>query len=285
MNKIAIFLILLMPLLVLVGCDDNNKVVDSGVVPAIPSGVYSITHDGYVEIRWQENHDNGLTEGYGIYYYTGDAGNLKQFELMTTVDANSNNLEGVYLDYDVDNGTTYEYAVNAYNQYGESELSYEDVFDTPRPQGDADVFDYNTNPNSAGFDFSVFHPVNWGDPAADIYFEYDPNWELFYVNVAGQSYLNVKIQDYGYTTDITDVNWGEPGGGWSDVGWLPLTRDHAYLVKTADKHYAAFRVRDLSIPARRVEITWSYQLQFDYPELKPAVWPPSNADTYGRREK
>lgn len=284
MYRIAVFLMLLMPLLILSGCDDDD-IVNCGAIPAIPAGVYSVTHSGYVEIRWQENRDNGLTDGYGVYYYTGDVGNLKEFELMTTVDANPNNIEAVYFDYDVSNGSTYEYAVNAYNGYGESELSYEDVFDTPRPQGDAEVFDYLTAPNLAGFDFSRFRSVNWEDAQADVFFEYDPSWELFYVNVAGINYLNVKIQDYGYTDDITDVNWGEPGGGWSDAGWLPLTIGHAYVVRTADNHYAAFRVRNQSLSARRVEITWSYQLQADNPELKPAVWPPEHAENYGRRER
>jgi hypothetical protein len=290
MKQKAIYLILLIPLLLtLVGCEDDD-VVNSGVIPAVPAGVYSITHDGYIEIRWQENRDNGLTEGYGVYYYTGDVNGLEEYELMTTVNANTINNAAVYLDYDVSNGEFYKYAVNAYNEYGESELSYEDVFDTPRPQGNASVYDFRTHPEQAGFDFSRIpnQVVDWEHPEADIFFEYDPDpsFLTFFVYVGGENYELVDIQDYGYTTDITDVNWGDPGGGWSNLGWMELILGHSYIVWTADNHFAAFRVNATNPTTGRVSITWSYQTDPGNPELKRANLPrPEHTENYGRRER
>jgi hypothetical protein len=289
MHKIAVFLMLLMPLLILSGCDDDvveTIVYVDALPPAIPSGVYSVTHDGYVEIRWQENRDGGLTDGYGVYYYTGDVGGLEEYELMTTVGADRNRIEAHYLDFDVKNGVTYKYAVNAYNEFGESDLSYENIFDTPRPEGFAMLRDFHTSPAGAGYDFSEYEVVDWDHSDADIFFEYDHNLRSFFVFVGGDDYLLVDIQDYGYTNDITDVNWGDPGGGWSEVGWLELAAGHAYIVWTADDHYAAFRVESLDSRSYEIYINWSYQTDQGNPELKPAVpTRPEHAENYGRRER
>ncbi len=288
MYKIAVFLMLLIPLLFLSGCEDDD-IVNYGAIPAVPSGVLSVTHDGYIEIRWNENRDDGLTEGYGVYYYTGDVGGYEEYELMETIGANSSNYEGVYIDHDVDNGFSYKYAVNAYNAYGESELSYEDVHDTPRPEGTATVYDNVTRPREAGFDFSRFRPVDWENPRADVFFDYDPGWDVFYVNAAGEDYELVYLADYGHVNEITDIDsayYWDDNRGWSDVGWLPLVEGHGYLVWTADYHYAAFRVNSARSETGRIGITWSYQLQEDNPELKPVVpTRPEHAENYGRREQ
>ncbi len=253
------------------GHDGSNYYYSDGIAPDVPTGVQSITHDGFIEIVWQENNDAGLTEGYGVYRYVGTVNNLDQYELIGTVLSVSDAAEAAFRDHDVRNGDTYWYAVNAYNQYGESDLSYEDIFDTPRPDGNATVYDYGTRPTRAGYDFSEFAVVDWDDDMADIYFEYDPSWQLFYVNAAGKHRDLVFLQDYGFVSDIFKVNWGDPGGEWTESGWLPLAVGHAYIVWTADDHYAAFRVNSADTGTKKITITWSYQTDPGNPELKAHI--------------
>lgn len=286
MKKILVALLVFIPLLLIAGCsDDNEKVVYGGEIPAIPSSVWTVTHDQAVEVFWSANRDDGLTDGYGVYRFVRALEDYDEYELIATIDADRNDDVVSYRDQGLQNGHTYYYAVNAHNGNGESELSYELGEDTPRHDGDASVYDYVTKPETAGFDFSRFGTTDWEDPDSDIFFEYDAGWDLFYVNVAGRDYEYVDIQDYGYVDDIYQVNWGQPGDGWSTTGWLPLTVGHAYLVWTADDHYAAFRVNSVNGGTGRVGITWSYQTAESNPELKRrALERPQHAENYGRRE-
>lgn len=284
MKRIITLVMILAAAALVSGCDDDKVVFVDGE-PSVPVGVYSVTHDGFIEIVWQANNDAGLTEGYGVYRFIGYVGELEEYELIAVVTATLGEELVAYNDHDVVNGNTYYYAVNAYNEFGESELSYADIFDTPRPQGSATLRSLHEYPNQAGYDFSRFRAVHWEDPQADIFFEYDSNLGSFFVWVGGENYDLVDIQDYGYTYDITDVNWGDPGGGWSTVGWLELAVNHAYIVWTADNHFAAFRVNGLDVASRSINITWSYQTDPGNPELKRRVLErPQHAENYGRRE-
>ncbi|MCK4858378.1 MAG: hypothetical protein KAT58_10445 [candidate division Zixibacteria bacterium] len=282
MKKILILLLLMAAVALLTGCDERTVYV-CDAIPDPPVGIYSITHDGCIEVVWQANNDAGLTESYGVYRFTGYVGNLEEYELIGTVGVVSGAVTEHFDDYNVINGETYWYAVNAYNGFGESDLSYESAFDTPRPQGNASLRDYLTYPAQAGFDFSSHHKVvNWESAAADIFFEYDANLDAFFFYAAD---WDVDIQDFGYTDNITDVNWGDPGSGWSAVGWIQLSLNHAYLVWTADDHYAAFRVNSLNPGSKRVDVTWAYQTDPGNPELAPRRHDgPQRAENYGRRE-
>lgn len=269
----------------LIGCEDDTTVVSASRIPAIPTGVYTVTGDGVVSIIWPENNDNGITEGYGVYYFAGYDGDLEVYELMATVDASerfkfSDFDDQYYLaydDFDVDNSTTYWYAVNAYNDFGESELSIADVFDTPRPQGTATTSLIGEDDTSLGWDFSGRGFVEWFDDRADIFFEWDPDVGAFFIWAGAGNGRNVYIQDYGTTSDITAVGWGEVGGGWSQVGWLELIEDHSYIIRigdidpqtgTANGYYATVRVTDLNQAQLRVSFEWAYQEDFGNPELK-----------------
>jgi hypothetical protein len=284
----TIFALLLAAVVVgVTGCDDNGNdvIYYGGEIPMVPTGVYTVTRNESIQIVWQANHDGAEPVGYGVYRRVRVLEEVEEYELIATVPTYHYDDTLSYKDNGRQNGHTYYYAVNAYNEFGESELSYEYLFDTPRPDGSASVFDYNTRPETAGFDFSAFRPVDWEDPQADVFFEYDPDWDVFYVNVAGNDYESVWLQDYGYTRDIFDVNWGDPGGGWCKTGWLPLTLEHAYVVWTADNHFAAFRVNSLNSSTGRISIAWSYQTDPGNPELK--LRPPEgsqHAENYGRRE-
>ncbi|MGB5107588.1 MAG: hypothetical protein WBP29_11695 [Candidatus Zixiibacteriota bacterium] len=289
-TRILIAALLTIAALAVIGCEEKKYIVIDDAIPAAPVGVYSVTGDGYVDIYWPLNNDGGITEDYAVYYYAGTEGNQDVYELL----AKGNDIDfimpdyiytdearGYYRDYDVSNGVTYRYAVSAYNENGESDLSAVDAFDTPRPEGSDMVRDYHTYPSDGGFDFSRARVVDWDDATSDVYFEFDPNLDAFFF-FAGD--VDVDIMDYGYTDALNSVGWGDPGegDGWSEVGWMELTLGHSYIVWTADNHYATFRVTNLSVS--NISIDWAYQTDEGNPDLKraPKVSPP-HAENYGRR--
>lgn len=281
-SKLVISLLTLVSILVLLGCEDKKYVVAPNEVPAIPVGVYSVTGDGYVDIYWQANNDNGITEGYGVYRYTGTSGNSDEYELLDDVGASPFQEIYHYRDNDVNNGATYYYAVNAFNDVGESDLSDPDAQDTPRPQGASSARDFHQYPGSGGFDLSQARVVA-ADENADIWFEYDPDLDAFFIWAANE---DVDIQPWGWADDIQDVGWGDPGSGegWSEVGWLEIQPNYAYIIWTADNHYGAIWVTGTDRNNLRVNFQWSYQTDEGNPELKrvPKVSPP-HAPNYGRR--
>jgi hypothetical protein len=275
------------------GCTEDKVVRVAGDIPAVPTGVSSTTGDRQVEINWPGNNDRGVTEGYGVYRYTHTVGGVDQYELIGTVLASEGDLQGdvrwySYVDNNVTNGVTYYYAVNAYNKWGESELSKIDALDTPRPEGSATVRDFHTYPSNAGFDFSRAQSkvVRYDSPDADIYFEYDPDLGTFFL-FAGSN--DVDIQDYGYTSDLTSVGWGDPGAGegWSAVGWLELIVHHSYIIWTADDHYATIRIEatDSNPELVSIDIRWAYQTDTNNPELKRGlIIRPQHDANYGKRK-
>ena len=271
----------------LVGCTDKHHVVDVvGEIPAVPVGVSSTTGDRQVDVYWSANNDNGLTKGYGVYRYTRTVNGVDEYELLGTVSASSGIETYSYIDRNLANGVKQWYAVNAYNDFGESELSKAELFDTPRPEGVATLRDFHQYPADAGWDFSQTRVVRFDSDNADVYFEYDPELRTFFL-FAGSS--EIDIQDYGYTSDLTSVGWGDPGGGegWSAVGWLELIVHHSYIVWTADDHYATIRVEAMnSNPGQlSVEIRWAYQTDTGNPELKRGVVTrPQHDANYGKRK-
>ena len=117
----AIFLGALTFLFLGAGCEDCES--PDGVPPPIPSGVYSVTGDGFVEIFWDPIRGYDDLAGYGVYRSTGDPeGPYYRLERLHGAE------EDYYYDDTAQNGTTYYYAVDAFDFDGnESELSIEDV--------------------------------------------------------------------------------------------------------------------------------------------------------------
>ncbi|MCX6833099.1 MAG: hypothetical protein NT028_13405 [candidate division Zixibacteria bacterium] len=294
MKRLILLVLTMVGMLVFVaGCDEHKVVQAVGDVPAVPTGVSSTTGDQQVEVYWRGNNDNGVTEGYGVYRYTHTVNGVDQYELLGTVLASAGYLDGdmrwySYFDYNVTNGVTYYYSVNAYNKWGESELSVADLFDTPRPEGNAILRDFHTYPSNAGFDFShaQSHVVRYDSPNADMYCEYDADLGAFFL-FAGSN--EVDIQDYGYTDTLTAVGWGDPGGGdgWSAVGWLELIVHHSYIIWTADDHYATIRVEGTDSNPNQliIDIRWAYQTAEGNPELKRGlITRPQHDANYGKRK-
>ena len=254
--------------LVLVGCDDNNDTVVNGpsdyTPPPVPQGVYSVTRDNAVLLYWLPIDDvQGDFYKYVVYRSDVDP-DTGYAEIGTTSGINSVS----FVDNDVINGHTYYYAVSSLDRSGNlSALSYELVFDTPRPQGvNRTVTAMETTPDFAGWEFANSSNINWQSIYCDFYLDYDDNpsvGRVFYLNAAND---NTDLQDMGYTNDFDEISYA-PDSGWSKNGWTEAIVGHTYVFWTADNHFA--KVRVTAINNDNIMFDWAYQVATGNPELKP----------------
>jgi hypothetical protein len=266
MRKLAFVL----PCLLLIGCYEEDVYQADLEAPAVPRGVYSITGDEEVILSWYPNAENDLA-GYRVYRGAAERGD---YFLIATTGAVQ------FVDRNVTNGRTYYYAVSAYDRSGnESDLSYDLVFDTPRPEGyGVRLFDFNVTPAVAGYDFATFRPQHYQSPGTDVYFEYHaPSGGLF-LNVAN---AQTDIQDFGYTDSLDDIGYA-PVDGWSPLGYVECIAGHTYVVWTDDDHYAKLRV--VTVNPGFVEFDWAYQTAIGNRELKAHVATPDKLARIQSRE-
>jgi hypothetical protein len=165
----------------------------------------------------------------------------------------------------LDNGETWFYAVSSVNERGiESEiLSYEIVFDTPRPEGSVVLRNYlGQNPASSGYDLASLtsRAQAWDDITTDIYFgtlndtipDDQSRRNIHYIFSAS----GVDIQDYG----LNDVDWA-PETGWSNLGRVEALPGHSYAIRITTtgrgQNYAKVRVE--SVTDDQVTLDWAYQ--------------------------
>jgi hypothetical protein len=254
--KLLFGIISLTSILFLSGCDEFDE-FDSRP-PAEPSNIRTITGDNRVDIIWDENYERDVA-GYNVYYsYSYDG----KYELIGSTEDN------YFIDYDAKNGETYYYAVTAYDYNGnESDLSYDIIYDTPRPEGfNQAIFDFNVSTSNSGYDFSNYLVVPYNGEDADFFFEI----------YNGTPYLDVwddsDIQDMGATNDIWDVD-AAPTSGWipkdneeDNFKYVEAIAGHTYVVWTWDNHFA--KVRISNITNERIVFDWAYQLVEGNIELK-----------------
>ena len=248
------------------GChdwDDDCGDCDPGYqpdvyAPAAPRGVTSITGDRQVEILWFDNTESDL-DGYRVYRNDEPDG---YFTRIATLGRSRTS----YVDTDVANGETYYYAVAAYDRAGnESDLSYDLVFDTPRPEGRGlRITNSVTDGRDSGYDFSARRIVNVLDQDADIYYWHTDDDGPWLVATERSNDVFTDIQDAGYGS-LDSVGWA-PDGGWAPTGDVPLIEGHVYVVWTWDDHYA--KVRVVSISPNSVVLDWAYQTDRSNPELR-----------------
>ena len=255
-------LVPLAALVLLTGCDDDRVVAPSRDLtpPAAPRGVVSTTGDGEVALQWQSNTESDVA-GYRIYKAPCATGSSCPYDLVGTTTGQSFVVGGLI------NGTTRYYAVAAYDRAGnESELSYRDVYDTPRPEGFGRALTNATDgPATAGYDFSAFSVRPWDDTRADIFF-----------SVAGGAlrmaapFTDTDIQDAGYAPTLDAVDYA-PSAGWSPTGTAELIIGHCYVVRIesgGDYNFAKFRVTSLN--GAQVVFDWAYQTDPNNGELMVA---------------
>jgi hypothetical protein len=235
------------------GCEDDDPVVAADYPPFPPDGVFSITGDGVVTISWNPNQEGDL-DGYRVYRGNQDLSG--PYFPLADVSAS----QTYYDDYDVHNGETWFYAVAAFDRNGHvSDLSAEDVFDTPRPQGnDLVLVELGQDPLHSGYDFSSLSNLSQSaaDGTTDIYFE----------NQAGVNYIvcadsGVDIQDYGLIAlDGADYAPAPSEGGWAPSGKAEAIDRHSYFVRILNGghyNYAKFYVD--GAPSATVTLDWAYQ--------------------------
>ena len=265
---IAAFLFVITLFGLILGCgsddDDDDLVQIDTEPPATPRGVRSITGDNEVIIEWFPNGESDLA-GYNIW--RDDDGD-ENFELLAEVSSDtSSDVDRLsFVDEQVINGFTYSYAVSAIDYDGnESELSPEQVLDTPRPSGNnITLNDFNLLPARSGFDFSQPSrgAITWDLPAADVYFGFDTE-----VNVPFLYSNNLtEMQDMGYHEYFDEVDVSPVRGFTTE--FVELIEGHVYVLLTPDGNFAKIHVIVVSDIA--ITFDWAYQTDPDNPQLAPS---------------
>ncbi len=234
--------------------------------PPVPTGLTSTTMDQAVLLTWNPvrmdpNFDD--LAGYRLYRSNDNY----TFRHIATL--NPSDLE--YTDTGLINGQTYYYAISSFDDHGnESELSSENVFDTPRPEGfDVRIYSYLDPVNShlSGFDFPDQSRLPWSSPACDFFMEYDTSRtvQAFFIWLGHNGY---RIQDMGYTSSFDEITFA-PETGWSQFDYVEAIAGHTYVILTTDNHYAKVRVTSLSYdPTFSMVFDWGYQVAVGNRELK-----------------
>jgi hypothetical protein len=252
MKKLYVYLLALIIAGLFAACDLNDPdYYYDYTPPSPPSGIVVLNGDNRVDLYWDDNRENDLA-GYNVYYsYEYDG----KYTLIGSTQSS------YFIDWEAVNGVTCYYAVTAYDYNGnESDLSYDVIYATPRPEGfNQAIFDFNKFPENSGYSFAEYSVVPYDDLSSDFFFE----------NYEGQFYLNVwddsDIQDMGHTTDIYDVPYA-PSSGWDSSKYEPAIVGHTYVIWTWDNHFAKVRVK--SMTSDRVVFDWAYQLVEGNRELK-----------------
>jgi hypothetical protein len=246
------------------GCDDNSSPRDV-TPPAAPRGLYSVTGDHQATLSWLENTESDLA-GYRVYEAQCASGSSCPYDRIGVTAGTQ------YVAAGLTNGLTRFFAISAVDQAGnESPLSYDDVYDTPRPAGSTALNNFVNGVANAGWDFSAFSKVASDDASADV--KYGDNGsvrQMFATSVQVQPgvFVNNDIQDFGYASSLDAVDFAPVGvsGGWSPTGTVELIPGHCYVVWTWDDHYAKFRVTGIS--QSTVSFDWAYQTDPGNGELR-----------------
>lgn len=251
----AIPILLVFVVLGLAGCDDGTTTAPRDVTPpAAPRGLFSVTGDGQATLQWLANTESDVT-GYRLYEAPCASGTSCPYDRIGSTSATQFVVTGLA------NGVTRYFAVAAVDRAGnESPLSYENVFDTPRPAGTAALNNFVNGTAGAGWDFSAFTAKASSDPTVDIYYGYNGS-----VNQMFTPDVLTNIQDAGYASSLDAVDFA-PNAGWSPTGTVELIPGHCYVVWTRDDRYAKFRVTGLS--SSQVSFDWGYQTALGNPELR-----------------
>lgn len=249
------------------GDDDCPPTEVTYYPPPVPAGVYTVTGDGSVQVYWSPIR-GGAVERYGVWRSLEADGAYELIEEVAQSD------DPYYIDTGLVNGVTYYYAVDAWSRYGESDLSYELVADTPRPDGiDVVVYDDLSDPDRAGIDLSRVLERGIGD---DMVLPFDHDLADYYVIVVdslfrlvgtviehgGEDHFNL-VQDFGYTYDFDEISFApdiDPSYSFDPYG-VELLIGHTYVLWTWDDHFAKIRVTEIG--EDRIWFDWAYQTSED----------------------
>ena len=258
-----LFVITLFCLILGCGSEDESPVQADTEPPATPRGVRSITGDGQVIVEWFPNGEADL-DGYIIWR---DEDGDEEFDLLAEVSSESSSDVDrfSFVDEEVINGRTYSYAVSAVDYDGnESELSPEQVFDTPRPSGNnITLNDFNLIPVRSGFDFSqpARGAIAWDLPVTDVYFGFDTEVNVPYL----YSDNFTEMQDMGYHEYFDEVDVS-PVRGFT-TKFVELIGGHVYALLTPDGNFAKIHV--IVVSDTSITFDWAYQIDTGNAQLAP----------------
>jgi len=266
-------LALVLPLLLVVaGCDwDDDECscpVHDREAPAAPRDLYSITGDEQVTLVWLANTELDV-EGYYLWWSDSYIG---PYHLITDLPACTDGCYWMeYVCTGLENSRTRFYAVSAYDDAGnESDLSHEEVWDTPRPEGHASIgnADEPGGFDVAGFDLRGKHVVAADSPDADFYYTYNDQTGGYLV--AGSDYYGgaetTDIQDMGWTDGFDEISFAPDDIGWSPTGTAEPITGHTYVVLTREGYYAKIRLTEVG--PGHAGFDWAIQLDAGNRQLK-----------------
>ena len=269
MKKFMAFAMIALAAFAFTGCDDDDCdtiVYINDLEPEAPQGVYSITGNNAVYVYWNGLYD---VDVYEYVVYRSDEP-IYNYAALGFVDPYPRPLDNVYgfVDNTADNGETYYYAVLAVDSAGQaSDLSWEEVMDTPRPDGEVKLFSNSIHIDSAGFNFNYHLRVPDTSDICDVFV--DSANGVFYLNAGNYYYIYGDIQDVGNSFYFNEFIGYAPTEGWSDLGYVEIIEGHSYVVYTYDYHYALLTVKSFNGDGS-VTFDWAYQTEADNPELSPS---------------
>lgn len=263
-RTITLAALVLLPAL-LAGCRDSTKPRDTSA-PAAPRGLVSVTGDHEVYLSWYANTESDVTT-YRIYESACADGPGCPYDRIGSTAGTQFRVTGL------SNGVTRYFAVTAVDRAGnESDLTYDHVFDTPRPEGfDVRLTDATVGPATAGWDFSSGVVRAFDAENVDVYYQTSNG-----VDRMVAPFTDTDIQDAGYATTLDAIDFA-PTAGWSPSGAVELVLGHAYVVWTHDDHYAKFRVTRIS--GGSIDMDWAYQVDPGNRELRARPTPREGSRT------
>ncbi len=252
-------------MLLLAGCcDECDGPVVVDYPPAAPTGVFSITGDGWIEIHWNPNTEPGLA-GYDIFWSDSESG---PFDYMVSVPRH----QTIYVDNQVTNGFTYFYKIRAFDAVDRVSEFSAIIFDTPRPAGTGLIlYDYlGQRAVESGYDFSTYRVQPANLATTDVYFG-SPNGVPTLFGKGSSVGDGVDVQDYGFI-DLDFVDWApEIYDGWSPSKRVEMIPGHSYVVQILDAslYYFYAKVYCQTVTEDFVVLDWAFQEAPGNPELAP----------------
>ena len=241
-------------------CDDCINCPGDVTPPAVPRGLYTITGDNLVIVCWYANIEDDV-EGYDIWWNSTFDGEYEHLGTVSADPATDDILD--FVDTGARNGSTYYYAVSAFDLAGnESDLSIEEVSDTPRPQGGPVTINVAREGalENAGFDLARGVPVLADDPSADFHYRFNPaGYGEIRTDAWEAQVLNVWGQDMGFTYSFEEISFA-PEDGWSATGILEVIAYHTYVLLTVERDYGYYsKIWVKSASPSGLTFEWAHQ--------------------------